>query len=176
MDTTKIGWAVQRTGAGREKAGEPVDPHAGIEFHARRGARVEEGQPIATLYATNARLLPEPIELLRQAIVIAGNPTGTSRVSQPHLHPRKCRSPSPRCCKVIESLSFKRFRPSPDTRVQGEILDRFTGILGILAVLLAAWLGSTNRNASAGAPSPGASACKSASPSSCCASTTASAP
>ena len=30
MDTTKIGWAVQRLGAGREKAGEPVDPHAGI--------------------------------------------------------------------------------------------------------------------------------------------------
>ena len=25
-------------------------------------------------------------------------------------------------------------------------MDRFTGILGILAVLLAAWLGSTNRN------------------------------
>ena len=38
MDTTALGWAVQRTGAGREKAGEPVDPHAGILFHARRGA------------------------------------------------------------------------------------------------------------------------------------------
>jgi pyrimidine-nucleoside phosphorylase len=74
MDTTKIGWAVQRTGAGREKAGEPVDPHAGIEFHARRGAHVQQGQPIATLYATNASLLPEPIELLKQAIVIAKEP------------------------------------------------------------------------------------------------------
>jgi pyrimidine-nucleoside phosphorylase len=42
MDTTALGWAVQRTGAGREKAGEPVDPHAGILFHARRGARVEK--------------------------------------------------------------------------------------------------------------------------------------
>ena len=52
MDTTALGWAVQRTGAGREKAGEPVDPHAGIVFHARRGARVEKGQPIATIYAT----------------------------------------------------------------------------------------------------------------------------
>ena len=54
MDTTALGWAVQRTGAGREKAGEPVDPHAGIVFHARRGARVERGQPLATLYATDA--------------------------------------------------------------------------------------------------------------------------
>ena len=71
MDTTKIGWAVQRTGAGREKAGEPVDPHAGILFHARRGAQVEKGQPIATLYATTEAMLAEPIELLKQAIAIA---------------------------------------------------------------------------------------------------------
>jgi pyrimidine-nucleoside phosphorylase len=74
MDTTKIGWAVQRTGAGRENAGEPVDPHAGILFHARRGAPVQQGQPIATLYATNASMLPEPIELLQQAITIAPTP------------------------------------------------------------------------------------------------------
>jgi pyrimidine-nucleoside phosphorylase len=71
MDTTAIGWAVQRTGAGREKAGEPVDPHAGILFHARRGARVKKGQPIATLYATTAAMLPESLELLRQAISIS---------------------------------------------------------------------------------------------------------
>ena len=70
MDTTKIGWAVQRTGAGRETAGEPVDPHAGILFHLRRGARVENGQPIATLYATREAMLDEPVELLSQAITI----------------------------------------------------------------------------------------------------------
>ncbi|HEY1159621.1 MAG TPA: hypothetical protein VGE83_03275, partial [Terracidiphilus sp.] len=88
MDTTQIGWAVQRLGAGREKAGEsgvpgdrssslglePVDPHAGILFHARRGARVLEGQPIATLYATTEALLPEPIDLLKQAIHISPTP------------------------------------------------------------------------------------------------------
>ncbi len=68
MDTTAIGWAVQRLGAGRERAGEPVDPHAGIVFHARRGARVEKGQPLATLYATSAAQLAEPIGILRRAI------------------------------------------------------------------------------------------------------------
>jgi pyrimidine-nucleoside phosphorylase len=71
MDTTKIGWAVQRTGAGREKAGEPVDPHAGILFHARRGAHVEQGQPIATLYATTQEMLAEPVALLKDAITIS---------------------------------------------------------------------------------------------------------
>jgi pyrimidine-nucleoside phosphorylase len=74
MDTTALGWAVQRTGAGREKAGEPVDPHAGILFHARRGAEVKRGQPLATLYATNAALLDEPKEILRRAITISKTP------------------------------------------------------------------------------------------------------
>ena len=83
MDTTQIGWAVQRTGAGREKAGEPVDPHAGILFHARRGARVEKGEPFATLYATTAAMLPEPIELLKQAITISGTPPEPVRLVGP---------------------------------------------------------------------------------------------
>jgi len=51
-----------------------VDPHAGIEFHARRGARVEKGQPLATLYATSAALLAEPEAILRQAIQFSNTP------------------------------------------------------------------------------------------------------
>lgn len=74
MDTTALGWAVQRTGAGREKAGEPVDPHAGILFHARRGAQVERGQPLATLYATTAAQLAEPRAILHRAITLSKEP------------------------------------------------------------------------------------------------------
>jgi len=74
MDTTEIGWAVQRLGAGREMAGEPVDPHAGMIFHARRGAKVEKGQPLVTLYATNAALLPEPVAMLEEAIRFSNAP------------------------------------------------------------------------------------------------------
>ncbi len=73
MDTTALGWAVQRTGAGREKAGEPVDPHAGIVFHARRGARVAQGQPFATIYATNDEMLAEATEILKQAVRFSPN-------------------------------------------------------------------------------------------------------
>jgi pyrimidine-nucleoside phosphorylase len=71
LDTMELGWAVQRLGAGRERAGEPVDPHAGIEFHARRGARVEKGQPFATLYATNETMLAEPLERIKRAITFS---------------------------------------------------------------------------------------------------------
>lgn len=74
MDTTALGWAVQRLGAGREKAGEPVDPHAGILFHARRGAHTQQGQPLATLYATTAAHLAESKEILRRAITISKEP------------------------------------------------------------------------------------------------------
>lgn len=74
MDTTALGWAVQRLGAGRERAGEAVDPHAGIEFHARRGAHVEKGQPLATLFARSTAMLNEPVSLFVKAVVIGPNP------------------------------------------------------------------------------------------------------
>jgi pyrimidine-nucleoside phosphorylase len=74
MDTTEIGWAVQRTGAGRAKPGAGVDAHAGIEFHARRGARVERGQPVATIYATDAAHVEEPARRLKAAIQISAEP------------------------------------------------------------------------------------------------------
>ena len=74
MDTMAIGWAVQRTGAGREQPGAPVDPHAGIEFHARRGAHLVKGEPLATLYATTAAQLDEPIAILQRAIQISPAP------------------------------------------------------------------------------------------------------
>ena len=74
MDTMELGWAVQRLGAGREKAGEPVDPYAGIEFHARRGAHVEKGQPFATLYATSEAMLTEPVDRIKRAVTFSDDP------------------------------------------------------------------------------------------------------
>ena len=91
MDTTAIGWAVQRTGAGREPSEEsgvpreslgwePVDPHAGIVFHARTGDRVERGQPLATIFATTPGQLTEPVELLRKAIRFSSEPPPPRRL------------------------------------------------------------------------------------------------
>jgi pyrimidine-nucleoside phosphorylase len=82
MDTMELGWAVQRLGAGRVKAGEPVDPHAGIEFHARRGAYVEKDRPFATLYATNESMFSEPIARIKGAVKFSEEePEGVPLVS-----------------------------------------------------------------------------------------------
>lgn len=70
MDCEKVGWAVQRLGAGREKAGEPVEPHAGLTFHAKIGSTVQGGQPICTMFAQDAARFDEPERLLREAVVI----------------------------------------------------------------------------------------------------------
>jgi pyrimidine-nucleoside phosphorylase len=73
-DCTKIGWAVQRLGAGRERAGEPVEPHAGLEMHVKLGDRVEAGQPLVTLFTHKEALFAEPEHLLRSALTIDDAP------------------------------------------------------------------------------------------------------
>jgi pyrimidine-nucleoside phosphorylase len=73
-DCTKIGWAVQRLGAGREKAGEAVEAHAGLAMHVKLGAKIEAGQMLATLFAENEALFAEPEHLLVQALTIGDDP------------------------------------------------------------------------------------------------------
>ncbi|MFZ0633151.1 MAG: thymidine phosphorylase [Acidobacteriaceae bacterium] len=73
-DCTKIGWAVQRLGAGRERAGEPVEAHAGLAMHVKLGAKVEAGQVLATLFAEEEARFAEPEHLLREALTIGENP------------------------------------------------------------------------------------------------------
>jgi pyrimidine-nucleoside phosphorylase len=74
MDCKQAGWAVQRLGAGRAKPGDPVSAHAGIEMHAKSGDRVDEGQPLITLFAENPALLNEPEQMLRQTLQITSTP------------------------------------------------------------------------------------------------------
>ncbi len=70
-ETTAIGWAVQRLGAGRTRPGDPVDPHAGIEMHRKLGDRVEAGEPLVTLFAASPALLEPAETMLRESIVLA---------------------------------------------------------------------------------------------------------
>jgi len=70
MDCKQAGWAVQRLGAGRERVGDPVSAHAGIEMHVKIGAKVAEGDAICTLFSEDAALLDGPEKMLRETIRI----------------------------------------------------------------------------------------------------------
>jgi pyrimidine-nucleoside phosphorylase len=73
-DCTKIGWAVQRLGAGRERAGAPVEAHAGLAMHVKLGARIEAGQVLAMLFAEDEARFAEPEHLLGEALTIGDRP------------------------------------------------------------------------------------------------------
>lgn len=75
MNCKQVGWAVQRLGAGRAKPGDPVSAHAGIEMHAKLGDRIEEGQPLVTLFSEDEALLDEPEQMLRDTLQISTSRT-----------------------------------------------------------------------------------------------------
>jgi thymidine phosphorylase len=50
LDAMAVGLAAWRLGAGRAKLGDDVQAGAGVEWHARPGDEVAEGQPLLTLH------------------------------------------------------------------------------------------------------------------------------
>ena len=70
MDCEKVGWAVQRLGAGREHTDDAVSPVAGLEMHVKLGAAIRSGEPLCTLFAADSDRFPAAEKLLHQAIVI----------------------------------------------------------------------------------------------------------
>jgi pyrimidine-nucleoside phosphorylase len=96
-DCTNVGWAVQRLGAGRERAGEPVEAHAGLEMHAKLGMKVEAGQPLATIFAEDEARFAEPEELLREALILGPDPV----------------QPPPLVRRIISAENKKRFLKTP---------------------------------------------------------------
>lgn len=77
MDCKQVGWAVQRLGAGRARPGDAVSAHAGIEVHAKIGDWVEAGQPVFTLFAEEAALLPRPLGMLDETLRFSNEPVTT---------------------------------------------------------------------------------------------------
>src|ERR687885_593262 len=50
LDALAVGIAAWRLGAGRARKEDPVQPAAGIELHAKPGAKVRAGEPLLTLH------------------------------------------------------------------------------------------------------------------------------
>ena len=65
MDTHGCGNVCMHLGAGRQQKDETIDPTAGMVLHAKTGAFVHQGQPLATLYTSDpSRFAPAREELL----------------------------------------------------------------------------------------------------------------
>lgn len=71
MDTTALGMAAQRMGAGRAKKSDMLDYSVGYVLHVRLGDEVTEDTPLATLYARNEAEAEEAEKAIRKALTIA---------------------------------------------------------------------------------------------------------
>ena len=80
FDAEGVGRAAMATGAGRARKEDDIDPGAGLELEVKVGQRVEAGDTLATLYASDAALLDEAEVRLRNAVRI-----GTEAVEPPPL-------------------------------------------------------------------------------------------
>jgi pyrimidine-nucleoside phosphorylase len=74
IDCHQVGWAVQRTGAGRMVPGEAVSAHAGIETHKKIGDQVAAGDTLFTVYLEDDRHLEGVVALLNQCCTLSAEP------------------------------------------------------------------------------------------------------
>ena len=74
MNAEAVGVASATLGAGREKIEDSIDPSAGIMLAVKKGARVEEGDLLATLYTSNEKTLVAAAEQLRGAYTFGLEP------------------------------------------------------------------------------------------------------
>jgi thymidine phosphorylase len=59
-----VGLAAWRLGAGRARKEDPVQAGAGVEWHARPGDEVTEGQPLFTLHTDDDHRIARALESL----------------------------------------------------------------------------------------------------------------
>ena len=71
MDAMSVGIAAWRLGAGRSKQGERVSFGAGIEIHAKPGAKVKKGDPIYTLHADEPARFARALSALENSFAIS---------------------------------------------------------------------------------------------------------
>ena len=71
LDAMAVGLAAWRLGAGRAKQGDAVQAGAGVEWHARPGDQVTEGQPLLTLHTDEPDRFDRALESLEGGFDVA---------------------------------------------------------------------------------------------------------
>src|SRR4029453_11035757 len=74
VDAEALGRAAAALGAGRAKIGDPIDPAVGIDFFPKIGDRLEEGAPMAVVYARDEAAAVRAGERGRAALTISNHP------------------------------------------------------------------------------------------------------
>ena len=74
IDCNQAGWAVQRSGAGRNVPGEAVSAHAGVETHKKVGDRVAAGDTLFTVYAEDEARLEPAAAILNRCFTLSDEP------------------------------------------------------------------------------------------------------
>jgi pyrimidine-nucleoside phosphorylase len=80
IDAGKVGYAGVQLGVGRNRTGDPVSPTAGVEFHRKRGAPVQEGDPVMTFWARDEAGLRAALPLLEEAVEYGTAPPGPRKM------------------------------------------------------------------------------------------------
>jgi thymidine phosphorylase len=80
MDAMSVGIAAWRLGAGRSKQGEKVSLGAGIEIHAKPGAKVNKGDVIYTLHADDSARFERAQSALLNSFAISQDGSVASRL------------------------------------------------------------------------------------------------
>jgi len=86
LDAMAVGLAAWRLGAGRAKLGDDVQAGAGVEWHARPGDQVTEGQPLLTLHTDEPDRFDRALASLDGGFDIS--PAGTAYAATPLVHDR----------------------------------------------------------------------------------------
>lgn len=73
-DSLALGLLAGRLGAGRATVDDVIDPDVGLELLARRGDRVERGQPLCRIWFNDRQLLPGALEDLSRALTLTAAP------------------------------------------------------------------------------------------------------
>jgi pyrimidine-nucleoside phosphorylase len=74
IDCNQAGWAVQRSGAGRNVPGEAVSAHAGVETHKKVGDHVAAGEVLFTVFAEDEARLEPAAAILNRCYSLSDEP------------------------------------------------------------------------------------------------------
>jgi pyrimidine-nucleoside phosphorylase len=80
IDAYKVGIAGVGLGVGRNRTEDSVSPTAGIELHRKRGARVQSGETIMTVWGKDEACLAAALPLLADAVEYSDAAPGARRL------------------------------------------------------------------------------------------------